>query len=106
MGLYYKLDGKEAVECSIEEFSKAFDDGTYILKKQALEDHLVSTVFLGINTSACGKPILFETMVFSRKKEPKNEYTERYHTYDQAIKGHERIVKEIQDNGINKLGEL
>lgn len=52
----------------------------------------VSTVFLGIDHNfGKGKPILFETMIF-----PKSEETERYHTWDEAVKGHKKIIRRLK----------
>ena len=70
----------------------------------------VSTIFLGLNHRfGPGKPLLFETMVFSNrtsktkldKKTFKfhkslDNYTERYSTTNQALKGHKRICKLIK----------
>lgn len=51
----------------------------------------VSTVFLGLDHNFTGKgpPILFETMVFGGTLE---EMGQRYHTEEEALKGHLEIV--------------
>lgn len=69
-------------------------DGRYnkVVEKTQLKDCLVSTVFLGLDHSFDeGCPVLFETMVFEG---PDAGYMERYHTWDEAVAGHERIVME------------
>lgn len=51
----------------------------------------VSTVFLGIDHSfGFGKPLWFETMIFGTSI---NEKQARYHDYDSALKGHQKMVK-------------
>ena len=55
---------------------------------------MVSTVFLGLDHNwNGGPPILFETMVFGG---PHNEYQERYATWDQAEKDHDRVVEALK----------
>jgi hypothetical protein len=70
------------------------------------DNRWISTVFLGVDHQfGIGLPITFETMVFPYKGEymegfaepdsPWNEeYQERYATWDEAYKGHWRIVRE------------
>lgn len=60
----------------------------------------ISTVFLGIDHNFFGEgpPLLFETMVFCRGSGRDLEM-DRYATWDQAVLGHERMVKEIQSWG-------
>lgn len=54
----------------------------------------VSTVFLGLDHSfGDGPPILFETMVFYGDS---GDYTERYATWDEAVKGHVEIVAKLE----------
>lgn len=59
----------------------------------------ISTIWLGLDHSFSdtGKPIIFETMVFSLDKTDFDEqYQERYSTLKEAIEGHNRIVKNIK----------
>jgi len=62
-----------------------------IVDQTTVGDYLVSTVFLGIDHNfGRGLPILFETMVFNNKH---NElYCDRYHTKQEAVEGHKKIV--------------
>jgi len=69
----------------------------------------VSTVFLGYDSNfslRSKRPVLFETMVFSRRmsyhtykgrKFPYcksfDDYSQRYHTWKEAIRGHNKTVK-------------
>jgi hypothetical protein len=71
----------------------------------------VSTVFLGLDQSHgfSGRPILFETMIFSETEKVKamgkmfrksmENYCHRYATWDEAIAGHEEAVKMIREGG-------
>jgi len=58
---------------------------------------LISTVFLGINHNfgpdKDRHPLLFETMVFGGKY---NELCQRYETYNEAVNGHEKVLKYVQ----------
>jgi hypothetical protein len=54
------------------------------------EEVQVSTVFLGIDYSfSGGTPILFETMIFGG---PMDEDQDRYHTWEEAENGHQRLL--------------
>lgn len=53
----------------------------------------VSTVFLGLNHRfGIGSPLFFETMVFGGKYDGEQE---RYSTWEEAEKGHERICNKV-----------
>ena len=55
----------------------------------------VSTVFLGYNYNFhAGPPIVFETMVFGGPGHIRC-WQERYHTRQEALQGHARIVAEV-----------
>lgn len=71
-----------------------------VVKRDADEETgwLVSTVFLGLdhNFSGVGPPILFESMVFKKRKENgqltgEDTICERYSTWEEAEAGHNRI---------------
>jgi len=53
----------------------------------------VSTVFLGLNHGFGGKPLWFETMVFGGKLDQEQD---RYETWDEAVAGHEAMVKRVR----------
>jgi hypothetical protein len=57
----------------------------------------VSTVFLGIdhNYSLEGPPVLFETMIFVDG--PLSEFQERYCTWEEAKRGHERALRKLRN---------
>lgn len=68
------------------------------LWQENVGNYLVSTIFLSLdhNFSDEGKPILFETMVFA--KGGVEMYIDRYRTYDEAEKGHQRAVYLTQES--------
>ena len=79
-------------------------DGVFPNNKPASQFHLktkvkeyeISTVFLGLDHShGHGPPVLFETMVFGGDKY--DCVQERYYTKKEAIKGHKKIVKEVEE---------
>lgn len=54
----------------------------------------VSTVFLSLDHSFIeGPPVLFETMIFDG---PHDGFTRRYHTYDEALAGHNKVVEVLE----------
>lgn len=57
----------------------------------------VSTVWLGYNHQfqPGGRPIIFETMVFTSRDRLNDLYCERYSTLEEAQAGHERIVARL-----------
>jgi len=91
---YYRLEGKTPVPTEkLEEMQigarVALDDlndyGGHQLAR-------VSTVFLGIDHShrPDGEPVLFETMIFGG---PLDQEMRRYHTWEEAEKGHAEMVR-------------
>ena len=69
------------------------------LLRFALDRAKRSSVFLGLdhNFMEKGPPIVFETMVFGG---PFNHTMWRYATWDEAVKGHEELVKMVVESGL------
>jgi hypothetical protein len=96
---FYVLEGKEVRKCaSIDEYVRLVSDNR--IKWTKVSDKIVSTIFFGFDHRVSfgdeddeKEPILFETMVF-----PDRIYV-RYHTYDEAVKGHDEIVEKIRSGG-------
>lgn len=64
-------------------------------------DVRVSTVFLGIDHGfgMTDEPLVFETMAFKENRSSYDDlYCERYATWDEAIAGHEAMVKKVRGN--------
>ena len=80
-------------------FREDFDWETRFDLKTQVGDYTVSTVDLGIDHSfGLGKPLYYETMIFSDNKEnPFEYYQERYTTKEEAIKGHLQAIEFVKD---------
>lgn len=95
---YYKRDGTPYHgKDDVLEWARDFEKVNRIVKRDRLFNGMVvSTVWLGIdyNFSPKGKPLIFETMVFSNEGLQVDERDmDRYSTEDKAVKGHEEMVK-------------
>ena len=91
-------DGDPRLCLNLKEFNIWFEKpANRFLLQTDIKDILVSTVFLGIDhaPSYARTPILWETMVF-RGKKSLDDYTNRYTTKDDAIKGHMKACKKIK----------
>jgi len=102
--MYYNKKG-EKIE--LMEWAKLLEDNNYkVIKQETLPDGTgVSTVWLGLDHQfGKGKPLIFETMVFSkyykkysfRGKEYKSRDSldmERYSTLKEAREGHKKMVE-------------
>lgn len=104
--VYWKLEGKVAVPCSLEEMAVSRESviGRQVGLTELGFGAYVSTVFLGIDHGFFGRSKLFETMVFyprpegpvkligGRMSEEEGTMQYRYTTYEEAEEGHARIV--------------
>ena len=94
MGNYIEIDGEVLLVDNLTEWMDLFYASDRNVMKTELPGVNISTVFLGINHQwGRGPPILYETMVFGGEHD---EYTERYHTREEAINGHESTVKMVK----------
>ena len=64
---------------------------------------LVSTVFLGIDHSFGGKPLLFETMIFGGKHDG---YQKRCSTWDEAISQHGKACSLVRNKYITWIKKI
>ncbi len=100
----YRLDeNKNAIPCStiewgdqIEEMSMA---GTKHVAEETICGKWISTVWLGLTRGFDDneKPLLYETMIHDKEKDEWLDYEERYSTWDEAVKGHEKAVQWVKD---------
>lgn len=125
MSLWYGRDGKVLVDAELgtkewekqmSKIEKLLTDPAYKIVQQDYtpkKKYWVSTVWLGLDHSFMGKgkPIIFETMVFSgrtSKKKPdkffpagftyRRDFEQvRYSTEAEAIKGHKKLLKEYTE---------
>lgn len=87
---------KEGKIIPIEEAVKLLEDKEYkIIKQETLPNgKWVSTVWLGLDHSfEEGEPLIFETVCFESKGNYSEIDMDRYSTLEEAIKGHEEMVK-------------
>lgn len=83
------------------------------IARTEIDEILVSTVFIGWDYNYCDgePPIVFETLVFLPEGATGSLW--RYTTWDEAVAGHEQMVKEVQaylesadDHANSLLGHL
>ena len=83
-------------EPDVIKWAKWFEKSSRQIKRDKINNIIISTVFLGIDHRfGQGEPLLFETMIFGGKHD---EFQERYSTWNEAIKGHEIAVKLVKDS--------
>lgn len=94
--MHYMLVGHKIIKTNdLFEWAEWFQNSNRTIGNTVVgNDVKVSTVFLGLdhNFSGEGEPILFETMIFGGIRDCE---TIRYSTWDQALFGHNQIVKEF-----------
>lgn len=105
MNLFYILKDKKLVPCDAEEYGKWMKQewenfheagkSNVVVAKTNIDDIEISTVFLGIDHGFSIRnkaPIIFETMIFNGVHD---QEMRRYCTWDEALKGHEEMVKMV-----------
>jgi hypothetical protein len=92
---HYILDGKIPVKTDLNTWGAWFENANRTVAKTVIDPGQceVSTVFLGLDHSWSGPPLLFETLVFGG---PRDGLMDRYTTWEQAEKGHDDIVAEVK----------
>jgi len=96
---YYILDeNHQAIPCEdMNQWTKAFEDASRRVALDFVGKYRISTVFLGLDHNhRGGPPLLFETMVFIGDSFH-DEIEERCCTWDEAVKQHKRIVKQMRE---------
>lgn len=99
---WYKINDDKTVELLPPGEFPAEDSYTSVSRRvgdDTVDGQRVSTVFLQLdhNWDPDGKPVLFETMIFGG---PQDLDMWRYHTWQEAKEGHDRIVHCLK-HGIN-----
>ena len=99
MSEYYLLVDKKIVPVdNLLEWAKGFEEGSRIVTQEYVGDQWISTVFLGIDHQwGKGKPVLFETMIFSREDDAFEYFQTRSCTYSEANLMHEFARIEVLD---------
>lgn len=93
---YILKDKVPVLEPDLEKWAKWFSNNKRSIAADQIGESLISTVFIGIdhNFFPGGESLLFETMVFDG---PLDGEQERYHTWDEAVKGHEEMLKRVKN---------
>jgi len=90
--MWYRLQGRTIVPIGNTP-DELYDTWARVAETYVKQVH-ISTVFLGLDHSyGGGPPVTFETMVFGGKL---NEAQVRYCTYDEAERGHQRMVRRVR----------
>ena len=93
-GILFDKDGSP-IDDVLEWANKNQDYEYKKVAKTTLSDgHFISTVWTGIDYDFLGegKPLIFESMVFSKQGEPLSRF--HYSTLTEAQAGHDKLVKE------------
>lgn len=100
---FYKLVDKKPVRCNLAEYARFMQqESNRIVMQHQINELRVSTIFTGIDHAfGTGEKQLFETMIFGM--ENGIHPTWQHATWNEAVKKHEEIVKNIQTDGINIL---
>jgi hypothetical protein len=90
----YILKDKKIIPVDFTTWAKWFETADRHVGNNHLRAIHVSTVFLGIDHNfGEGEPLLFETMIFGGKHDG---YQDRYSTYEEAEKGHEKALELVK----------
>jgi len=95
MGDFYILDRHDVTPCiDIKLWGEWLAKADRKVKREIVGKSDISTVFLGLDHSfKDGSPLLFETLVFGG---PIDGEMNRYETWDEAVKGHNEMVRKIE----------
>ena len=95
---FYILRGKKPVTADRLEWCCYIKTADRHVALDHIGKYKISTVFLGIDYGfgLTKKPLLFESMVFDENLESVEDFTRRYNTWDEAKKGHGRIVQAVR----------
>ena len=98
-GLYYDRQGREI---DMMKWATLVGDTEYKRVRQTtVGDICISTVWLGLNHSLGGPPMIFESMIFG---DPYDTLCWRYPAESLAILGHQRLVEAVR--GKENLNEF
>jgi hypothetical protein len=82
--------------CELMEWAKQFETIDRHVGEDDVDNHRISTVWLGLDHNYWGgPPLVFETMVF--KPNGEENYCVRYTTWDEAVGGHQKAVQWVKD---------
>ncbi len=95
---YYDREGKPI---SMLEWAEDYERGeSRVVRQEQVGDYFVSTVWMGLDHQFMdGPPLVYETMVF--KDDASDLAMDRYSTMDEAIAGHEAMVKRVRAGDVD-----
>lgn len=101
MSKYYLNDDHTYRPATLMEWSFQFEELSKAGKRHVATDIIhgkhVSTVWLGLDHNYLGgKPLVFETMVFSEHEPNTDIYMERYTTWEEAEDGHQKAIEWVK----------
>lgn len=111
---YYALDRmKNVVRCGAAELELLLrNPDEKIVRQEYVGEKFISTVFLGIDHYYGDlkehPPVVFETMIFDESDEDRGRldiYCDRYTSYEDALKGHEKAVKWAKEGCLDEAAE-
>lgn len=89
--------------CDVIAWAKQFGLNDTHVADDMINDHHVSTVWLGLDYNYWGgPPLVFETMVF--KPDGGDNYCVRYTTWEQAEAGHQEAISWVK-NGCKRIND-
>lgn len=103
MSDYYDRQGKPI---DFKEWARLHSNLDYkrVARTHLTHKTLVSTVWLGLDHGFTGgPPVIFETMVFYGKND--DEPMWRYHTEEEALAGHQKVVDDLKSQGYKVKNE-
>ena len=94
---YILTDGRPTPEPDLQKWGSWMEDQeSRKVAYTVIDEVSISTVFLGLDYNfGEGEPILYETMTFGGVH---NGEIVRYHTKEEALKGHESLVASLKNN--------
>lgn len=96
--MYYLNEDKTYRQCGVLEWGHQFQTMDRHVGDDIINDHHVSTVWLGMDHNFYGGvPLLLETMVFDSPRGGNDIYMRRYTTWEQAVEGHKEAVQWVLD---------
>ena len=99
---YFLNEDKTYRQCELMEWCEQFEIMDRHLGNDIINDKHISTVWLGLyHNYFGGDPLLFETMVFDESRGGSEIYIDRYTTWDEAVKGHQKAITWVL-NGCNE----
>lgn len=90
---YYILEGHDVKPCDLMTWARWFRSANRVIGYTETKNGNVSTVCFGLNLQfGDGPALLFETLVSGG---PEDGDTKHYSTYEQAVRGHNKMVAKI-----------